>query len=267
MPEKILSSPGLPQPAAQPSVSVRVRQLRDGHWREMEDEVSREVPVSISWSLDGKAFGPRRLWAWPEDLGSLALGHVVLDYAHPLMQAAQHGPENIPAVGLHHTGTVRENGPLDFHVELNSITPAQAEVPALSGQKVLEAMAAFMSAPGLWDGTGCFHRAGMYNAASGEVVCRAEDIGRHNCLDRLAAYCALNSLNPAAHILLISARITASLYAKARRAGFGYMVSQSAVTAASVEFAKEQGVTLIGFCRDRESRLTVFSDTEHRVST
>ena len=60
--------------------------------------------------------------------------------------------------------------------------------------------------------------------------------------------------------------MTASLFAKARRAGFTWIVSRSAVTTASVDMAREQGVTLVGFARDREERFTVFTDRAGRVA-
>ena len=93
----------------------------------------------------------------------------------------------------------------------------------------------------------------------------AEDIGRHNCLDRLAGFCARQNLESAAYALSISARITGSLYAKARRAGFALLVSRGAVTGAALTAAMAQDITL-GFCRPAEERLTVFCDSAGRVT-
>ena len=245
--------------------SVPVRRLQNGVWSEMEDVVSLEVPVEVDWSLEGKPAGSFRLWAWPENLEPLALGHAALDLAHPAMRSSR--PED--CCGLRHTGQVRllrDSGPLAFAVDLQPLPePSRATPPVWSGERLLAAMAEFMSAPGIWDGTGCFHRMGMYDVASGRLVRRAEDIGRHNCLDRLAGFAALNGLEPAAHVLLLSARVTASLYTKARRAGFSFLVSHSAVTVAAVDMALEQDVTLVGFGRDRECRFTVFADKPGRV--
>jgi len=131
-------------------------------------------------------------------------------------------------------------------------------------------MAEFIHAPGLWDGTGCYHRAALLHAATGRVARVAEDIGRHNCLDRLAGHIALSGGSaltvPAEHILYVTARISASLYCKARRLGVSCIVSRAAVSAASIEMARQQGVSLIGFCRPDEMRFTVFSDPQGRFA-
>ena len=97
-------------------------------------------------------------------------------------------------------------------------------------------------------------------------MCSSDLIGRHNCLDRLAGWACLNGIDPAETVLFVSARITSSLYAKARRAGFSFLISRSAVTSTPVEMARQQNrlhpahpVTVVGFCRPREERLTVFA--------
>lgn len=124
---------------------------------------------------------------------------------------------------------------------------------------VLTAMDAFIEAEGLWDTTGCFHRAGVYNMQQGKLMKRAEDIGRHNCVDRLAGWSVLEGIPLSDKVLLISARMTSSLCAKAIRAGFPVIVSRSAVTTAAIAMAKEAHVTLLGFARTQEERFTVFN--------
>jgi FdhD protein len=131
-------------------------------------------------------------------------------------------------------------------------------------------MAECLRAPGLWDGTGCYHRAALLHAATGHFTRVAEDIGRHNCLDRLAGHIALSGgcarTDPAEHILFLTARVSAGLYRKARRLGVRCIVSRAAVTSASIAMALQQDVSLIGFCRPEEERLTVFSDPQGRFA-
>lgn len=229
-----------------------VQRHKGGMWQEMEETLAREVSVPVHY-----AGGQCHLWAWPQDLPSLAAGHVLLDRLH------------VPGAMCAAQVTEEDQG---LRVTLKPVSTQNqptAESPGhLSAQKILAHMTAFIKAPGLWDTTGCFHRAAMLDAASGHLVRVVEDIGRHNCVDRLAGYAALHDpqgLNPARHVLLISARITASLYHKARRAGFLCMVSRSAVTSGSLEAAAADGVTLVGFCRPDEERLTVFTDKAGRI--
>ncbi len=248
-------------------LSYSVAQWKDANWKRIDDSVSPEESVYISW-----AGSSCRLWAWPEDLEPLCVGHVLLDYLHL-------GPESGPSP-VRMSASVRSisvppgiDAKQAFAVEMRregkkngDATPSIAMTP----EDIVSRMDAFLhlegTCPLLWESTGCFHRAGMYDPKNGAFIALAEDIGRHNCLDRLAGWACLNGVEPADTVLFVSSRITASLYAKARRAGFSFLISRSAVTSTPVDLAREQNrhhpahpVTLIGFCRPKEERFTVFA--------
>lgn len=224
-------------------------------WESFEDTVSVEIALQVSWKdtlrqQEGKA----TLWAWPQDLAPLALGHVLLDICPG---------ENI----LERKVQVEENSENNFSVILGDRQNCSyPEAPAtISASSLLQAMHSFISAEGHWESTGCFHRAGLYDPVAEKLLVRTEDIGRHNCLDRIAGWGALSSTPVSDKVLLTSARITASLCAKAIRAGFRVMVSRSAVTSASIALAIENGVTLVGFARTDEERFSVFADEAARI--
>lgn len=50
-------------------LSYSVTRWKDGGWQHIDDAVSPEEPVYVSWS--GSSC---RLWAWPDDLEPLAIG-------------------------------------------------------------------------------------------------------------------------------------------------------------------------------------------------
>ncbi|MFV0422440.1 formate dehydrogenase accessory sulfurtransferase FdhD [Oleidesulfovibrio sp.] len=227
--------------------TIGVRQYKDGGWYTFDDVLSREVPVTVRI---GEA-EPRTLWAWPEQLEDLAAGHALLDMGLDGRKVLVTAAGERSFVITHHE------------------QPQPAVLPdpgRLDAASLLQCMAGFMGAQGLWDGTGCFHRAGVLDAATRTVLHRTEDIGRHNCIDRLAGWAARNDVQLGGLVMLVSARVTASLCAKAMRAGFRFIVSRSAVTTASVDMASDAGVTLVGFARDRENRFTLFTDAEGRVT-
>ncbi len=244
------------RPDAAPPIPAR--RWKDGRWEHLEETANEEEQINIFYEN-----GHCTLWAWPHRLEELALGHVLLDRLH---DARTDDP--IPVEQRGHV-LVLDSEPgkraLRVHLDAPAATGETAPCAPLVPDALPAHMDAFMAAPGMWDGTGCFHRAGMLHLATGRLTALAEDISRHNCLDRLAGCCALQGLRPAEHALLLSARITGSLYCKARRAGFSLLISRAAVTAAAWRRALVQGVTLVGFCRPRERRLTVFADTQGRI--
>lgn len=248
-------------------LSYSVTQWKDHTWKHIDDSVSPEESVYISW-----AGSSCRLWAWPDDLEPLCVGHVLLDYLHlgtdtgpsPYRMAGTVKSISVPpGIDAKHAFAVelRRNGGKNDDATVSIV---------MNPDGIVEHMDAFLSLEGscplLWESTGCFHRAGMFDPRTGTFLRLAEDIGRHNCIDRLAGWACLNGIDPADTVLFVSARITSSLYTKARRAGFSFLISRSAVTSTPVEMAREQNrlhpahpVTVIGFCRPKEGRFSVFA--------
>ena len=82
-----------------------------------------------------------------------------------------------------------------------------------------------------------------------QIRYRAEDIGRHNTLDKLAGLMLMNS-QPIPHkIILTTGRISSEMLQKSSRLGAAVVVSRTSPTALSVEMAEESGITLIGYAR------------------
>ena len=72
-------------------LSYSVTRWKDGGWQHIDDAVSPEEPVYVSWS--GSSC---RLWAWPDDLEPLAIGHVLLDRRHLGPEAGPASTRNTP---------------------------------------------------------------------------------------------------------------------------------------------------------------------------
>jgi len=230
--------------------SLPCRRYRDGMVANIDDDIAIEVGIEVCCGP-----GPaKRLFAAPLGLDVLALGHAWLEMCPAGHVPAARGREFAPDARRFVFETV----------PAPSRNMPGAEGGRLSAEQVVSLMRRFIAAPGLWDGTGCFHRAAAYDPGTGEFPFRAEDIGRHNCLDRLCgqAHLADNSLSGL--VLFLSARFTASMCDKALRAGFRTVVSRSAVTTEAVRLAQEGGLSLAGFAREAENRCTVFCDAAGR---
>lgn len=249
-PETAMSTPGAGRPQRAPALLWRA-----GKWEQTADAVSPETRVRLPGGED-------ELWAWPEDLDTLRLGHALLERkraATPLI------PPPVPPLAP--LSDLLPNLPDDGLPASRIAIPAVDAPPAPTPEDLLTLMENFLSLPGryprLWEETGCFHRAAAVR--DNKLLELAEDIGRHNCIDRLAGWAWRAGVAPENCLLLLSARITGSLYERARLAGFRFLVSRAAVTTAATAGAEKDGVTIIGFCRPRERRFTVFADPAGRM--
>jgi FdhD protein len=105
------------------------------------------------------------------------------------------------------------------------------------------------SAQTIFNETGGLHAAGVF-ARDGSVVEFAEDVGRHNAVDKVIGRLLIReSLPLSEHVLFVSGRTSFEIVQKAVLAGIPFVASVSAPSSLAVELASELGVTLAGFVR------------------
>ena len=92
---------------------------------------------------------------------------------------------------------------------------------------------------------------GMHSAAVGDgaIVLYAEDLGRHNTLDRIAGEALLKGIDLGETMLVTSGRVSTELVAKCVLLGIGLIASRTAPTDMAAKMADEAGITLIGYVR------------------
>ena len=109
--------------------------------------------------------------------------------------------------------------------------------------------------------TGGTHAAAVFSP-EGRILALAEDLGRHNALDKVIGICMLRAQSLDACGVLLSSRLSCEMVVKAARAKFELVAAVSAPTSLAIEVANRCGITLCGFVR--EKRATVYTHP-HRL--
>jgi FdhD protein len=110
-----------------------------------------------------------------------------------------------------------------------------------------------------------FHQSGGSHAAAAfsdaiELLSIREDIGRHNAVDKVIGHLVNQNQLSEAKCLIVSGRISYEIVSKAFVAKIPVLVAVSAPSTLAVDFAKELGITLLGFCR--ENKATCYAHPE-----
>ncbi len=88
----------------------------------------------------------------------------------------------------------------------------------------------------------------------------AEDIGRHNTLDKIQGECIARGLSTRDRLLLTTGRVSSEMLLKAAKMQVPVVVSRHSPTASAVSLARDLGIALVGHARG--SRLQVYSYPE-----
>jgi len=236
-----------------------------------------QVPVEEAVSVDIEGVGVYTLMCTPTDAVPLAIGFALTEGIVTSMGDVRSVSECMDASGVIRIALTdpskAKSGGRNLIVNSScglcgskeTIEAVLAGIPPVAFTRedtlasVLASIETMRSRQKLFQHTGGVHAAALFDAA-GEMVALAEDVGRHNALDKAIGQCLLGGVPTAGCLATLSGRLSLEMVVKAARAGVEIVAAVSAASSLAISAAERLRITLCGFAR--ESRMTVFARPE-----
>jgi len=267
-------------PRIQPALELtQVTEWSDGTVRRIEDHLAAEEPLEIR--IEGQPLTvTMRTPGHDEELAAgFVLTEGIIESASQLSEIRRITPEgaardNIVSVEFGDRSFQPEILQRNFFAASSCGICGKASIQAIRVRGLTPPNATFRIDPELlckfparlrdqqkvFGRTGGLHAAALFDDAGSLLVLR-EDIGRHNAVDKVIGWALMKGLLPLSNCaMMVSGRGGFEIVQKALAAGIPILASVSAPSSLAVKLAREMGLTLIGFLRDR--RFVVYSNPE-----
>jgi len=107
--------------------------------------------------------------------------------------------------------------------------------------------------------TGGVHVAAIYQA-DGSLVALAEDVGRHNAVDKVIGMAALMKVEFGGCFLALSGRMSGDVAFKAAKTGLPIVASIAAALSSGISLAEQANLTLAGFVRGKRMNIYTYPE-------
>ncbi|MFA5528736.1 MAG: formate dehydrogenase accessory sulfurtransferase FdhD [Peptostreptococcales bacterium] len=226
---------------------VKILKVRDKMQHEMEDYVVVEYELSLS--INGSEF--IRFICTPEKMEELAIGHL---YSENIIK------DYDSITGIQFETLDEESGKMNLDITHPDSFVDNYHVlnahPELDLERISQIMRVFNKRSRLFMDTGGVHSCGITDLNTEDILYFAEDIGRHNALDKVVGWMLKEKADFKDKILLTSGRVSSEIVYKALSAKIGVLVSRSAPTSKALSIAAKYNMTIVGFARG--NRLNVY---------
>lgn len=250
-----------------PQMHVHYNRFEHQKWTPLDAETIVETPVSLT--VNGEAW--ITFMCTPINLEALAIGFLynegVINGMDEVadVRLCEHG-DNVD-VWTHHATTQprswrRTSGCTGGVTAVDMLAvpdlkfdPARPRLEPLEVSRLIDLL---LDSQELYRETGGVHTSMLTDGQA--ILTAAEDIGRHNTLDKIAGLCMRHNVWPETRILITTGRISSEMLQKAARLGAPILMSRTSPSSLSIEMAQRYGITLIGYAR--RHRFNVYSNPQ-----
>jgi len=246
---------------------VTYRQYTDGEWKNISGELPEEMMLSL-FVNDRELVS---ILCTPEKLNCLVLGYLrsegFISSPDEIAMMRICADDALADVKLKHpladpsprrvlTSGCGRGVSFDLGKDVRPVSSGWTVSPG----QILAALRALQRETNNGHGTG--HRGVHVSALSdGEnILVRAEDIGRHNTLDKIWGECMLRRVPTEDSLLLTTGRISSEMLGKAARMGVPVVASMNSATRRAIALGERLGITVVGYARG--GHLSVFTGEE-----
>jgi FdhD protein len=250
-----------------PQKSIHYEQYEYKKWKSFDAETIVETPVSLT--VNGEVW--LTFMCTPVNLEALAVGFLfnegIIEKMSEVEDArvCEHG-DNVD-VWLNHeakqpTSWRRTSGCTGGVTAVDLLAKPNVSLNGNNLKVQPEAIENFvemlLEAQVLYRKTGGVHTSILSDGE--KILLSAEDIGRHNTLDKIAGLCLMNDIWPVVRILMTTGRISSEMLQKAAKLNAPILISRTSPSSLSIEMAERYGITLIGYAR--KHRFNVYSNIQ-----
>jgi FdhD protein len=264
-------------PEPSPILSSPAWRVRHGQVEDLVETLAVEAPFELR--VNGRSHSI--VMVSPTRLAELALGYCLsegLVAAADEVLGVELGSAELPGVGLAWWADVALPPELARRAKVRRVAPAatscalcgleslrdlRTDIPPLAVEgpfaemeAVFDLLGAMERGQKIFAVTGATHAAAL-GTAQGELVSLAEDLGRHNALDKAIGLAVAAGHDPGRLMAVLSGRMSYEMALKAARVGIPLVASVSAPTGLSLRLMADLGLTLVGF--GRPPRATVYT--------
>jgi FdhD protein len=248
----------------------QIIKVENGLVRSEESQVTHEAPVSLT--VNGEVW--LTFMCTPFDLEALAIGFLynegmidaLSDVANLRVCPAAdnvdvwtHSKLARPTHWRRTSGCTGGNTHIGKNIDLKyPVLSPSTNGNRLTIRQVYSLFNQLLMCQDLYRQFGGVHTSALTNGS--EVIISAEDIGRHNTLDKIAGHCLFKDVHLDRTILLTTGRISSEMLQKAARMGASMLISRTSPSTLSILMAEDFGITLIGYAR--KNQFIIYSHPE-----